>query len=85
MCFYNIEAVIPSQQQSTFHFKLWLLLTVQNWVLDFGRPFFALIVSDLFPLTRPHFGELINISGMILSHTVLSYVYVFMNDMLPAM
>lgn len=58
-CILKLKLCIPSRQQSPFHFKLWLLLTVQNWVLDFGRPLFALVVSELFPLSRPHIGELI--------------------------
>lgn len=29
---------MPLKKKQRFHFDLWLCLTVQNWILDFGRP-----------------------------------------------
>lgn len=29
---------VPYQKRNHFHFDLWFWLTLQNWVLDFGRP-----------------------------------------------
>lgn len=29
---------VPRRRGQPFHFDLWLCLTVQNWILDFGRP-----------------------------------------------
>uniref|UniRef100_A0A3B4W943 CLN6 transmembrane ER protein n=1 Tax=Seriola lalandi dorsalis TaxID=1841481 RepID=A0A3B4W943_SERLL len=37
-----------------FHLDLWLGFTVQNWVLDVGRPVVMLVLpADWFPLNRP--------------------------------
>ena len=41
----------------SFHFTLWLFLTVENWLFDFGRPIYALYASDLFPLSLPSIGD----------------------------
>lgn len=29
---------VPQQKRQRFHLDLWFCLTLQNWVLDFGRP-----------------------------------------------
>ncbi|KAM4596618.1 ceroid-lipofuscinosis neuronal protein 6a isoform 1-T1 [Fundulus diaphanus] len=49
---------VPERKRPTFHFDLWLCLTLQNWILDFGRPI-AMIVLPLewFPLNRPSAGD----------------------------
>ena len=31
----------PSRSTESFHWDIWLLMTVQNWVFDFGRPIAA--------------------------------------------
>ena len=31
----------PSRSTDSFHWDIWLLMTVQNWVFDFGRPIAA--------------------------------------------
>lgn len=41
---------------SRLDFDLWLLLTVENWLLDFGRPIYGLYVSEVFPLSLPGLG-----------------------------
>ena len=37
---------------------LWLLLTAENWLLDFGRPIYGLYISEQFPLSLPGIGTL---------------------------
>uniref|UniRef100_A0A3Q4ADS0 Uncharacterized protein n=1 Tax=Mola mola TaxID=94237 RepID=A0A3Q4ADS0_MOLML len=39
-----------------FHFDLWFCLTLQNWVLDFGRPIIILPL-EWFPLNKPSAGD----------------------------
>ncbi|XP_054901009.1 ceroid-lipofuscinosis neuronal protein 6a [Poeciliopsis prolifica] len=48
----------PKRERQLFHFDLWLCLTLQNWILDFGRPI-AMIVFPLewFPLNKPSVGD----------------------------
>ncbi|XP_007549042.1 ceroid-lipofuscinosis neuronal protein 6a isoform X1 [Poecilia formosa] len=48
----------PKKERQPFHFDLWLCLTLQNWILDFGRPI-AMIVLPLewFPLNKPSVGD----------------------------
>ena len=29
---------VPQKKRLNFHFDLWFWLTLQNWILDFGRP-----------------------------------------------
>ena len=43
--------------RSNFQWKLWLLFCIENWILDFGRPIFALFVSAGFPLSLPSIGD----------------------------
>ncbi|XP_015250115.1 PREDICTED: ceroid-lipofuscinosis neuronal protein 6 [Cyprinodon variegatus] len=49
---------VPERKTSSFHFDLWFCLTLQNWILDFGRPI-AMIVLPLewFPLNKPSAGD----------------------------
>lgn len=49
---------VPERKRQPFHFDLWLCLTLQNWILDFGRPI-AMIVLPLewFPLNMPSAGD----------------------------
>lgn len=34
----GLKENVPQQRRQHFHFDLWFCLTLQNWVLDFGRP-----------------------------------------------
>ena len=52
----NDRPIEKKSKVDTFHLDIWLLFTVENWLLDFGRPFYAMYVSDLFPLSHPSIG-----------------------------
>lgn len=39
-----------------FDIDLWFLLTLECWLFDFGRPIYALYVSNYFPLSLPSIG-----------------------------
>lgn len=46
-----------SRGSGQFDMDLWLVLTLESWLFDFGRPIYALYVSDVFPLSLPSIGE----------------------------
>ncbi|KAE8277050.1 Ceroid-lipofuscinosis neuronal protein 6-like protein [Larimichthys crocea] len=53
------EAVLSKPR---FHLDLWLLFTVQNWILDVGRPVVMLVLPvDFFPVNRPGAVEYLHI------------------------
>lgn len=43
--------------KNVFYWKLWSLLCLANWILDFGRPIYAMYVSESFPLSLPSIGD----------------------------
>uniref|UniRef100_A0A3Q1GR88 CLN6 transmembrane ER protein a n=1 Tax=Acanthochromis polyacanthus TaxID=80966 RepID=A0A3Q1GR88_9TELE len=46
------------QKPQRFHSDLWLFLTLQNWILDFGRPIAMIILPlEWFPLNKPSAGD----------------------------
>ena len=40
-----------------FHFDLWLVITLLHWICDVGRGFYALYVSETFPMSLPSIGD----------------------------
>uniref|UniRef100_A0AAQ5Z3V2 CLN6 transmembrane ER protein a n=1 Tax=Amphiprion ocellaris TaxID=80972 RepID=A0AAQ5Z3V2_AMPOC len=49
---------VPQKEQQHFHSDLWLFLTLQNWILDFGRPIAMIILPlEWFPLNKPSAGD----------------------------
>ncbi|XP_056134568.1 ceroid-lipofuscinosis neuronal protein 6 homolog [Lampris incognitus] len=63
---------LPSKKRLEFHFDLWLCLTVQNWILDFGRPI-AMIVLPLewFPLNKPSAGDYFHMAYNVITPFLL--------------
>ena len=53
----SVAASRDDAPSHSFHFDIWFVFTLENWLLDFGRPIFGLYVSKLFPLSRPGFGD----------------------------
>lgn len=46
------------KRQQLFHLDLWLFLTLQNWILDFGRPIVMIVLPlEWFPLNKPSAGD----------------------------
>ncbi|XP_061616686.1 ceroid-lipofuscinosis neuronal protein 6 homolog isoform X1 [Phyllopteryx taeniolatus] len=46
------------RRKEAFHFDLWFCLTLQNWILDFGRPIVMIILPlEWFPLNKPSAGD----------------------------
>ncbi|XP_061743637.1 ceroid-lipofuscinosis neuronal protein 6a [Nerophis ophidion] len=49
---------MSQKKKSGFHFDLWLYLTLQNWILDFGRPIVMIMLPlEWFPLNKPSAGD----------------------------
>uniref|UniRef100_A0A1A8SAR9 Ceroid-lipofuscinosis, neuronal 6a n=1 Tax=Nothobranchius rachovii TaxID=451742 RepID=A0A1A8SAR9_9TELE len=49
---------VPQKKKQHFHFDLWFCLTLQNWILDFGRPIVMIILPlEWFPLNKPSAGD----------------------------
>ncbi|XP_064607693.1 ceroid-lipofuscinosis neuronal protein 6-like [Liolophura sinensis] len=47
-----------SKAHSEFHWDLWLILALDNWIFDFGRPIAALFVPlEWSPLNKPSIGD----------------------------
>ncbi|KAI6654875.1 Ceroid-lipofuscinosis neuronal protein 6 [Oopsacas minuta] len=52
------DLAIEKELTSKYHRWLWLFIALQNIVLDFGRPFLALLFTDsYFPLNRASLGD----------------------------
>lgn len=48
----------PARKSDKFHWDIWLLLALENWIFDFGRPIAALFVPiEWFPLSQPSIGD----------------------------
>ncbi|XP_057697008.1 ceroid-lipofuscinosis neuronal protein 6 homolog isoform X2 [Corythoichthys intestinalis] len=46
------------QKKKDFHLDLWFCLTLQNWILDFGRPIVMIMLPlEWFPLNKPSAGD----------------------------
>ena len=64
-----------------FQWTLWLLFCIENWVLDFGRPIFALFVSANFPLSLPSIGDYCHMLYNVLTALVL--ISLLQNSLTP--
>uniref|UniRef100_A0A3Q4I120 CLN6 transmembrane ER protein a n=1 Tax=Neolamprologus brichardi TaxID=32507 RepID=A0A3Q4I120_NEOBR len=49
---------VAQKKKQRFHFDLWLCLTVQNWILDFGRPIVMIDSFELLYYYDEHLGHL---------------------------
>ncbi|XP_010781542.1 ceroid-lipofuscinosis neuronal protein 6 homolog isoform X1 [Notothenia coriiceps] len=53
----GLKENVPHQRRN-FHFDLWFCLTLQNWILDFGRPIVMIFLPlEWFPLNKPSAGD----------------------------
>ncbi|XP_074693735.1 ceroid-lipofuscinosis neuronal protein 6 isoform X2 [Strix aluco] len=57
---------------SPFHFDLWFYFTLQNWVLDFGRPIAMIILPlEWFPLNKPSAGDYFHMAYNVITPFLL--------------
>ncbi|KAM4675590.1 ceroid-lipofuscinosis neuronal protein 6 isoform 1-T1 [Discoglossus pictus] len=59
-------------RRSQFHLDLWFYFTLQNWVLDFGRPIVMIILPlDWFPLNKPSAGDYFHMAYNVITPLLL--------------
>uniref|UniRef100_A0A3Q4HTZ2 CLN6 transmembrane ER protein a n=1 Tax=Neolamprologus brichardi TaxID=32507 RepID=A0A3Q4HTZ2_NEOBR len=61
---------VAQKKKQRFHFDLWLCLTVQNWILDFGRPIIILPL-EWFPLNKPSAGDYFHMAYNVITPFLL--------------
>ncbi|KAM3925874.1 ceroid-lipofuscinosis neuronal protein 6 isoform 1-T1 [Leptodactylus fuscus] len=64
----------PNDESRThrFHLDLWFYFTLQNWLLDFGRPIVMIILPlDWFPLNKPSAGDYFHMAYNIITPLLL--------------
>ncbi|EAW77816.1 CLN6 transmembrane ER protein [Homo sapiens] len=55
-----------------FHLDLWFYFTLQNWVLDFGRPIAMLVFPlEWFPLNKPSVGDYFHMAYNVITPFLL--------------
>ncbi|XP_070828738.1 ceroid-lipofuscinosis neuronal protein 6 homolog isoform X3 [Chaetodon trifascialis] len=65
----EMKEVLPKPR---FHLDLWLCFTIQNWILDVGRPVLMLVVlADWCPVNRPGPAEVLHVLYIISTPLVL--------------
>ncbi|KAJ8417180.1 hypothetical protein AAFF_G00284070 [Aldrovandia affinis] len=61
-----------SLKKPQFHLDLWFYFTMQNWVLDFGRPIVMIILPlEWFPLNKPSAGDYFHMAHNIITPFLL--------------
>uniref|UniRef100_A0A7M4DX51 CLN6 transmembrane ER protein n=1 Tax=Crocodylus porosus TaxID=8502 RepID=A0A7M4DX51_CROPO len=70
-----------ASKASQFHFDLWFYFTLQNWVLDFGRPIAMIILPlEWFPLNKPSAGDYFHMAYNVITPFLLLKVHPFLPD-----
>ncbi|XP_004687566.1 PREDICTED: ceroid-lipofuscinosis neuronal protein 6 [Condylura cristata] len=55
-----------------FHLDLWFYFTLQNWILDFGRPIAMLVFPlEWFPLNKPSVGDYFHMAYNVITPFLL--------------
>ncbi|XP_037103165.1 ceroid-lipofuscinosis neuronal protein 6a [Syngnathus acus] len=57
-CVLGSKTNMAQKKKQDFHLDLWFCLTLQNWILDFGRPIVMIMLPlEWFPLNKPSAGD----------------------------
>lgn len=60
------------QKQTLFHLDLWFSLTLQNWILDFGRPIAMILLPlEWFPLNKPSAGDYFHMAYNVMTPFIM--------------
>ncbi|XP_035019243.1 ceroid-lipofuscinosis neuronal protein 6a [Hippoglossus stenolepis] len=60
------------KKKQHFHFDLWFYLTLENWILDFGRPIVMIVLPlEWFPLNKPSAGDVFHMAYNVITPFVL--------------
>lgn len=66
------KTTAAATSHSQFHTDLWLCFTVQNWILDFGRPIAMIIIPlEWFPLNKPSVGDYFHMAYNVITPFLL--------------
>ncbi|CAL8403890.1 unnamed protein product [Boreogadus saida] len=61
-----------SGKSPKFHLDLWLWLTLENWILDFGRPIIMIVLPlEWFPLNKPSAGDYFHMAYNVITPILL--------------
>ncbi|XP_059926646.1 ceroid-lipofuscinosis neuronal protein 6a isoform X1 [Gadus macrocephalus] len=61
-----------SEKSPKFHLDLWLWLTLENWILDFGRPIIMIVLPlEWFPLNKPSAGDYFHMAYNVITPILL--------------
>ncbi|CAL8243907.1 unnamed protein product [Lota lota] len=63
---------VSSEKSPRFHLDLWLWLTLENWILDFGRPIIMIVLPlEWFPLNKPSAGDYFHMAYNVITPIIL--------------
>ncbi|CAL8352318.1 unnamed protein product [Merluccius merluccius] len=63
---------VSSETRIPFHVDLWLWLTLENWLLDFGRPIVMIALPlEWFPLNKPSAGDYFHMAYNVITPILL--------------
>ncbi|XP_066064857.1 ceroid-lipofuscinosis neuronal protein 6 isoform X2 [Chamaea fasciata] len=61
-----------TSRTAPFHLDLWFYFTLQNWVLDFGRPIAMILLPlEWFPLNKPSAGDYFHMAYNVITPFLL--------------
>ena len=64
----RIDEKMDTFKQEKFHWDIWLILALENWIFDFGRPFAALFVPTSWsPMNKPSIGDYFHMAYNIIT------------------
>uniref|UniRef100_A0A452RKE0 CLN6 transmembrane ER protein n=1 Tax=Ursus americanus TaxID=9643 RepID=A0A452RKE0_URSAM len=68
----TVQADETAAGTAPFHLDLWFYFTLQNWVLDFGRPIAMLVFPlEWFPLNKPSVGDYFHMAYNVITPFLL--------------
>uniref|UniRef100_A0A452U6D3 CLN6 transmembrane ER protein n=1 Tax=Ursus maritimus TaxID=29073 RepID=A0A452U6D3_URSMA len=68
----TVQADEAAAGTAPFHLDLWFYFTLQNWVLDFGRPIAMLVFPlEWFPLNKPSVGDYFHMAYNVITPFLL--------------
>ncbi|XP_028330991.1 ceroid-lipofuscinosis neuronal protein 6a [Gouania willdenowi] len=63
---------VQQETRQDFHLDLWLCFTLQNWILDFGRPIVMIVLPlEWFPLNKPSAGDYFHMAYNVITPFLL--------------
>ena len=64
----EVDAKTHAFRSENFHWDIWLILALENWIFDFGRPIAALFVPTSWsPMNKPSIGDYFHMAYNIIT------------------